>query len=209
MKRLLLLCCVALPAAGCESGDAATPEDLMQAATVAVVGEGTPEGFVDFYSGGEVRREYEATGGFVPGPDKTWTMVRVPQSLVEMAEASGQPVTVSICNPAYGISLVMNRAGAQYQARAGVTNCTPWVEKVDGRLTATLTSGMAGLRGRVQIGLDAPTGKPFVSAVVSGRLESACAGEGQSDAAMLLGAPLADESPDDPMLQDCEIAQSY
>lgn len=192
-----------------ELGERGLLEESPQHASYAQVDDDTPAGYLDFYSGAAARKEFEELGRFVPEPTKTWTRVRVPQELVTLAETTSQTVTVSICNPDFGISLVVNRAGTQYKARIGVTNCTPWVVEDDGRWTATLTSGMEGLFGTVQIGLDQSTSQPFVTALVSGRLESACPDGGQSDAAMVLGAPLADDSPDDPMLASCTIPESY
>jgi hypothetical protein len=138
-------------------------------------------------------------------------MIRVPEEMASQAMDSQSPITVSICDSSRRIVLVGRRAGAQVPASQAsravmqtgtVTNCSPWVAEKEGGLEITLTSGMDGLRGSVQV---AKTEDGFLTAGawVSGRLEGPCSDGGQSDASMLLGWVLPDESPDDPLLEGC------
>lgn len=51
-------------------------------------------GFVDFFVGEAVLREYAQSDGFVPAADKRYSMIRVPEAMLELAESdTSSPVT--------------------------------------------------------------------------------------------------------------------
>lgn len=167
-----------------------------------------PEGFVDFYMGSEVLKEIASTGTYQPDWSKTFSMIRVKKTLVDSVESSKTPTSVSICNPSWEITLLGNRIvkpGANDRfLTPGSVNCTPWIERASERTTFTLRSGMEGLRGFIQIGVNA-RGNLTAGAVVSGRLQSVCPDGGQSDAAMVLGTIVEDAVEGDPMLSTCVV----
>src|SRR5512134_1123873 len=96
-----------------------------------------PAGFVDFYMGPEVLVEYAATGTFRPSEEKGYSMIRLPESGVDDALRSGEPVTYALCNDSLGIVLFHQTVADVYHAPSPeqVENCTPWVQKYEGRMT--------------------------------------------------------------------------
>ncbi len=220
--RILGLGCLAWAMFGCDGasagGDAtvegeqdvstAHPEEQLVWRELPLVTADTPAGYVDFYLGKEVSQEIARTGTFVPRGDVSYSMIRVPESIANLATTNPSPVTVSICDVSLGIVLVSYGVCDFCKTDTQGRNCTPWNEEGDGYMRTVLRSGMPGLLGWVQIGRN-EKGEPTAGAVVGGRLPSVCESGGESDQGMILGTRQEDRDLEDPLVDTTCSLDNY
>lgn len=160
-------------------------------------------GYTNFYIGKQVLEEVEDTGDFDPRPEVSYSMIRVPASVVDEIREPLTSRTLSLCETGSDVELFHNVAGDNYHADPpDSTNCTPWVTRYDGRMTIEYHSGQEGVYGFTQIGR-LENGNLFASATMNGLLPDVCDGSvGQSS--MYLGLLGSDVSPDDEIVQACQ-----
>lgn len=181
--------------------------ELLGTSEIPVRTSETPEGFVDFFVGQQVLSEYEETGTFVPGPEKRYSRIRVPERMVRAIEGSDGPVVYSLCDGSNGIELMHQAVGPNYVAPAqNETNCTPWVQKVDGRMTIRYRSGQPGVFGRVSVHRNA-NGTLGAGAMMVGQLpadQEACPGDTSvGNSSMLIGTVAEESAIRDPEVRSC------
>jgi hypothetical protein len=160
----------------------------------------SPTGYVSFYMGKQVLDEVAQTGTFIPRPDVSYAMIRVPDSVVSKARSEASQ-TLSICDAATDTSIFINEVAPVYAADApDSTNCTPYVTRYDGRMTIEYHSGSEGLYGFVQIGL-LSNETLFAGSRLADRIPSSCADDpSHAESTIILGTVSA---PDPGVSSDC------
>jgi hypothetical protein len=158
-------------------------------------------GYTSFYIGAQVLEEVAATGDFDPRPGVTYSMIRVPQAVVDSVRHPLDSQTLSLCDGENHIDLFHNVLGAFEAEAPDSVNCTPWVQHYDGRLTVEYTSGQEGVYGFVQVGR-LENGNLFASAHMNGLIPDVCDGAvGQSS--MHLGQLEGPVPPDEGVVESC------
>ena len=177
----------------CSSDGKSTSVDLVAQlgfSELAVTAPLAPDGFVDFYMGEQVLREFAETGGYLPAESKPFSRIRFPARTVADAQAQASPIVVSLCDAASDVSLVSHVVGDNFQPLAGdVENCSPWVEYGRGTMTIEYRSGQPGVYGAASVGIR-ENGSFFAGASMQGALPSACEGDQEAviASAMYLGS---------------------
>lgn len=191
MRAAPLTIVASLSMIACSSETRSAPEDLVRKlgfSELAVVAPLAPEGFVDFYMGEQVLREFDQTGAYAPSDAKPYSMIRVPAEVVSAAQQSAEPVRLSLCEQASGVTLVSHVIGEDLQPLPDdVENCTPWVQYGRGTMTIQYQSGAPGVYGAAQVGLR-DNGALFAGAAMEGALPSACENERTVSSSMFLGS---------------------
>jgi hypothetical protein len=161
-------------------------------------------GHTSFYTGPQVLEEVNATGDFIPRSSVTYSMIRVPDSVVDSVTKPLDSRTLSLCETGSDVTLFHNVLGDNYKADPpDSVNCTPWVTTYDGRMTIEYYSGQEGVYGYAQIGR-LENGNLFASARMIGRMPSTCEGdESIGTAGMHLGVLGPPVPPDDEVVQSC------
>jgi hypothetical protein len=181
------------------------PTDFTDRMEFGLAGHPTPEGFVDFYIG-EAAVEAIGRDGLLEVPtDQSWSMIRVPQDLIDRARA-GEKVLVPLCDGTTGIVILHNTVDPNITPPEACVNSTMFAVWEQGRMMFEFLAGGEGIFGHVRVGLY-PDGSIAVGATVEARPPSICpdnpsgSGAGGFIGAIPFAMPLGDEVPQE--LRDC------
>jgi len=199
MARTWMLGCIAI-ALGCGADDPAAPgfagtQQYMLSAA---------DGHVEFYLGSVVRDEVARTGRFVPGGEKSYSMIRVPRDMVPERAGAADPFTVSLCDTANDVTLfhrIVSEKAKEYAPVPG--QCPdPHMTVTDTTVGWTYRSGDPGVYGFAQVRWT-EDGNLVAGAAAPLRIPFPCDEHpGYAEGGWLLGIPSAhDPMPEDPILE--------